>query len=267
MNNYDNFKYFLSHDINFDNIRGVMINKQNKKWRVTRPLQASCFYFILKGEYIAHINGKSLRVKENDLLFLPFNTDYKAESVSPQMEHCHIYFDIPQASDGNGYFDIPHIYNLPGVKRLFLNIISDFSSGSLKHMISCKKNLYEICEIMLDEEIKKNRSLSDYYALKASIDYLENNYNNPDITVDYLANLSNYTPAHFINLFKKLYNTTPQKHLTRLRIKEAKELLIYSSYSIIEIAGMVGYSGPAYFSAAFKAVAGCSPMQYRKNHI
>ena len=267
MNSYENLNLFAPQDIIINSVYAVMHEKNTKKWRFTRPMKDSCIYYILKGEYLANLDGESYHIKENDVLYIPKTSDYKADSISEEMEYIHIYFNYAPLTETTGYFDIAHVYNIPAAKKLFHNVVSEYSSASPKHKIVCRKITYEILELLLNEEIRNNKSLPDYHTLRASIKYLENNYSREDITIDYLANLSNYTPAHFINLFKKLYNTTPQKYLISLRMEKAKELLIYSSYSIIEIAEMVGYSGAAYFSAAFKTAVGCSPAQYRKNFL
>ena len=148
-----------------------------------------------------------------------------------------------------------------------MKIHDEYNTPSYKQKIATKRHLYEILEALLTEEMKKSVYHADYSALNASVKYLENNYHKPDITIDYLANLSNYTPAHFITLFKRVFNTTPQKYLTKLRTEKAKELLLFSSFSITEIAALTGYSCPAYFSAAFKTAVGCSPAAFRKNLI
>ena len=45
---------------------------------------------------------------------------------------------------------------------------------------------------------------------------------------------------------------------------KARELLSASSYNVSEIAAMVGYDNPLYFSRLFKKTAGISPREYRQ---
>ena len=51
--------------------------------------------------------------------------------------------------------------------------------------------------------------------------------------------------------------------LTKTRMDAAKELLRGSSVKSYEIALMVGYNQPNYFSALFKKITGLTPKQYR----
>ena len=50
--------------------------------------------------------------------------------------------------------------------------------------------------------------------------------------------------------------------LTKLRIKTATELLDTRKYTVYEVADMVGYSNPHYFSTVFKQFTGKSPKNY-----
>ena len=52
----------------------------------------------------------------------------------------------------------------------------------------------------------------------------------------------------FIRSFKKYTGSTPIQFITSLRMTNAQVLLETTSYSINEIAGIVGYNNPLYFS-------------------
>ena len=71
--------------------------------------------------------------------------------------------------------------------------------------------------------------------------------------------------SYFINVFKNIYKKTPKKYIVEMRMEKAKELLIYSRYSVSEIAEKLGYSDNTYFSNAFKSYMGVSPLNFRKN--
>ena len=263
----EKLNYFTPHDITVETIHSILrdFNTQ-KRWTKTIPNYTYSIYYIVKGEYIAYIDNKKFNVVENDILYIPIDVNYRAEGGFSDIEFINIFFDATASvSESSNFFSAFHRYNIPSLKSLFVNINNEYNTHSFRQQIASKKILYDIFDILLSEEMKKSVYNAEYSALNASISYLENNYSKQDITIDYLANLSNYTTAHFITLFKRIFNTTPQKYLTNIRIKKAKELLLYSSYSITEIASLTGYSCPAYFSAAFKTATGCSPAFFRKN--
>ena len=68
----------------------------------------------------------------------------------------------------------------------------------------------------------------------------------------------------FIRRFRAHTGLPPQRYITRLRIAHAKELLASSQLAISDIARIVGYDNPLYFSRLFKKETGISPRAYRQ---
>ena len=73
----------------------------------------------------------------------------------------------------------------------------------------------------------------------------------------------NMSVSWFTKLFKRYTNMTPQQYLAQVRIEKAKALLS-STASIQEIAEVVGYRDPLYFSRVFKQKTGMAPSEYKK---
>ena len=70
-----------------------------------------------------------------------------------------------------------------------------------------------------------------------------------------------------MNLYRKLQSLTgqsPTLFIRDLRLKRAAQLLSTSGYSVTEVADMVGFSSPKYFSRCFKELYGVLPTQYKK---
>ena len=107
----------------------------------------------------------------------------------------------------------------------------------------------------LYERLVENNSFS-------SIRYIRENFDEP-ISVEKLASLENYNPTYFNSWFKKQTGYTPSRYLNLYRIEKAKELLLYSTFSVHEIALQVGYGSHAAFSRKFKEETGCTPVEYR----
>ena len=63
---------------------------------------------------------------------------------------------------------------------------------------------------------------------------------------------------------KKSTGTTPMQFITSIRITNAQMLLETTNYAVNEIARIVGYDNPLYFSRLFHKLKGCSPSEYRK---
>ena len=68
----------------------------------------------------------------------------------------------------------------------------------------------------------------------------------------------------FIRNFKEYTSSTPAQYLLSLRISNAQTLLENTAYNITEIANIVGYDNPLYFSRLFRKQCGMSPSEFRK---
>lgn len=84
----------------------------------------------------------------------------------------------------------------------------------------------------------------------------------------HLADYARGTPwseAHLIRLFRSEYQQTPYEYLMSRKMEQAKTLLLYSSFSIKEIAEHLAFSDQYYFSNYFKLRCGISPKKFREH--
>lgn len=68
-------------------------------------------------------------------------------------------------------------------------------------------------------------------------------------------------------LFHKYEGITLQHYIRKEKVRQAKELLLYSSYSCSEIAALLCFSKQSHFSSAFKREVGMTPAKYRESKI
>lgn len=117
-------------------------------------------------------------------------------------------------------------------------------------------------------------SLDKRGAVPGLPNYIDNNFEkilnymnthfSEKITLKSLAAEFDMNPNYCCSLFSKYLDKTFSQHLTELRINEAQSLLRNSSYSLEQVASLVGYSDYFYFSKVFKKQCTYSPKEYRK---
>ncbi|WP_440055725.1 helix-turn-helix domain-containing protein [Pseudoalteromonas sp. T1lg65] len=99
--------------------------------------------------------------------------------------------------------------------------------------------------------------------LNASRDYIKDNFQTALSLAD-IAKSSYMSPYHFLRVFKQVYGETPNEFLIRLRVEQAKKMLITENYSISEVCEKVGYTSLGSFSSLFLKQVGMAPTLYRR---
>lgn len=64
--------------------------------------------------------------------------------------------------------------------------------------------------------------------------------------------------------FAKYYEYTPIQYLNKVRIDQAKKLLLETDEKIVEISQMIGIENTNHFIRLFKEKTGVTPLTYRK---
>ncbi|WP_339834673.1 helix-turn-helix domain-containing protein [Paenibacillus sp. FSL R7-0272] len=94
--------------------------------------------------------------------------------------------------------------------------------------------------------------------------YIEEHYNNPDLSLNYLSDLFDINPKYLSKLFKDEIGEKFVDLLISHRIEKAKQLMQQTDKAIQEISEEVGYTNYNSFNRAFKNVVGMAPSDYRK---
>ena len=124
-------------------------------------------------------------------------------------------------------------------------------------------------ELRQDARSKSVRYLYSYLYSKLcencaapSIRYIGEHYDLP-ITVNQLAEMERYNVTYYNDWFKQQTGCSPSLYLRHIRVNRAKELLVETNFSVMEIAVMVGYSSNSTFTRAFHSITGMTPKAFR----
>ena len=95
-----------------------------------------------------------------------------------------------------------------------------------------------------------------------AIKYLENNYQNPNLTNAELAEQCKISEIYFRRIFTRYYHATPRQFLIDIRINKAKQLLSEGALKINAVAVKCGFSNQYHFCRVFKEKTGLTPTEY-----
>ncbi|BBI36350.1 response regulator transcription factor [Cohnella abietis] len=99
--------------------------------------------------------------------------------------------------------------------------------------------------------------------IKRAKQFIRANYNK-EISLQMVGDYLYLNPSYFSMLFKNQSGENFLDYLTRIRIENAKRLLVETNLKIYKISEMVGYKSEKHFITVFKKNMGYSPNQHRQ---
>lgn len=204
----------------------------------------------------------------------------------PRQEQKYDYFvkDNPHVYwvhfTGNDVKNILRNYDIPLDSPVFFSGVSPMYENLFKDMIHelqlCKTNFQELLTmylrqmfIMIKRISETTQTVTSSY-IQEEMDfarrYFTENYNE-NISIKEYAASRNMSVSWLQRKFKEAFHISPMQYLVSVRMKIATELLEDSNYNITQIANIIGYDDPLYFSRLYNKVRGVSPTQYRKNIV
>ena len=127
-----------------------------------------------------------------------------------------------------------------------------------------KMSLIQLCRQFTQLLSRQDMDANRYLIIKAR-KYIEDNYADPELSLEQVSNFVGLSRSYFCSLFHKIENKTFKEYLMDLRIRHAKRMLTSTDKKIYEISCEVGCSDAAYFNRLFKRITGMTPLQYRNS--
>ena len=203
--------------------------------------------------------------------------------IQPRQEQRYEYFgeDKPEVYwvhfTGSDVKNILRRYQIPMDDPIFYSGASSTYSYLFKEMIhelqTCRTGYEELLTMYLKQIfllVQRTRqeerpAVSTYIQeeMEYARRYFNEHYNEP-ISIQEYAESRNMSVCWFQRNFKQIVKHTPMQYLLTIRVNNAASLLETTNYGLAEIATIVGYEDPLYFSRLFRKIKGVSPRDYRK---
>ena len=251
---------FENEQLNISKLHTIMYYKPNKLYHkyLWKPPYYELTYYS-KGDSTITFNEKIIHIGTGDILFLPKfigNKNYIVDANS-KFSLYNIYFDtdaeLPQEA-----IVIPA--KNENIKHLFDKIHNIWVGQQPGYYFKCMQLAYEIFASVRHMQIYSPKE--KLLQLAASEDYMANHYCDVNFDYETFVSLSGLSYSYFKKLFISKYGVPPVKHITRMKINRACELLQYEKFTISEIARSCGFENVYYFSNVFKKLMGVSPKKY-----
>lgn len=113
-------------------------------------------------------------------------------------------------------------------------------------------------------QTEKTAYLAKKTRMKKIMQYIDEHYKEKLLLSDIAKQeqLDLYYLSHF---FKEMFGISFQNYITKLRCEHARQLLLLTDYSLLDISLSCGFSDSKYFNRGFLSQYGCTPKNYRRN--
>lgn len=106
----------------------------------------------------------------------------------------------------------------------------------------------------------------DENLMKRVMKVINENMDNPELSVEVVADKVGISRVHFYRKMKDLTGQSPRDFVKYVRLKEAARLLAEKDYDITGVSVATGFKSLSAFSTSFKALYGLTPSEWVKQH-
>lgn len=140
-------------------------------------------------------------------------------------------------------------------------VVLSFIAASMERFLSMVYCRLLNINVLLHENQKVNKFLSDRQLTASVKDYLQDNIASKLMIEDISRHLG-ASPTTLMKQFKADTGKSIIEYFNELKIREAKRMIRETSMNFTQISDALGYTSVNYFSKAFKGQTGLSPTQY-----
>ena len=152
-----------------------------------------------------------------------------------------------------------------GVCKALNLIIKEYTYGEYCYLTKCNSLFIMLLAEMARLTDKAEKEGGKYEVLLPAIKAMEQDYKTWYKNEEY-ASMCGISKFHFIHLFTECKGCSPSKYKSGILMQKAAEMLKISKIPMNNIAEMLGFDDPLYFSKKFRAYHGVSPSEYRKRN-
>lgn len=250
----------------------VSVTRYSPEWHsILHTHPCAEVFFVTGGSGSLSLVDKTVPIGVNDVIIVNPSTEHTELSSEDQpLEYIVMGVDGLEAisgDDGGNGYSIIH-FQTGGEQILF------YLRCLLKEIETRLPGYSTICQDLLEVVLLLLMRRSQFTVTfvpalhKSSKEcaivrrYIENHFKE-SLTLDDLAAVAHVSKYYLAHAFSREYGTSPINYLLSCRIQESLYLLSETRISLSQIADMLGFSSPSYFSQSFRRIKGLSPMAYR----
>ena len=210
------------------------------------------------GKVVHDLGYKKFTIGENCIYFLNQKDSFNAKVIQ-QSSAFSIHFTTYEPISTDSFsINIKDASEISSLINKIENLQIQYPAGN---NLSAS-TFYALCALF--DNIRAREYIRTDDRILKSKDYLDMHFKEEHCLENALK-ISQLSRRRFNDLFKKQFNSTPNKYIILKKIKLAQNLLSVGLLSITEISNLCGINDIYYFSKLFKSVVGITPKDYRKS--
>ena len=228
------------------------------------------FYIVGgKGQFL--IEDQLYPVDANNLVVINPNVSHTEVSLNAQpLEYIVLGIEsveLATSENSNGQFCILNCFESVEISSCIRNILREMELQNSGYEDICQAYL-EILIIRLmrstDLSVLSAPNLSSGNRQCAAVKRYIDLHFKEALTLEHLAEEAHMNKYYLSHTFKREYGDSPINYMIAKRINESKYLLAETDLSMSQIAQLLGFSSPSYFSQVFRRTQSVSPLEYRQ---
>ena len=229
-------------------------------------------FYIIGGTGMFLIDHQEHPVNVNDIIIVNPDVPHAEVSINAQtLEYIVLGIDGIRLAEGKHSterFCILGHYDSTEISGCLWNILREMEQKQTGFEDVC-----QACMEMLVIRLMRKISLSVSAATQLTVgnrqcalvkQYIDQHFKEA-LSLEQLAERTHMSKYYLVHTFKEEYGVSPINYMISRRSVESKYLLAETDLSLSQIAHLLGFSSPSYFSQAFRKSQGISPIDYRKS--
>ena len=266
-----NFYNFIENDLYITTVGYTNFAHVKNPFKEFRTHKNFSLGAVVNGEGILYIGKNKYPIKKGDIFFIPNEVKIKYYPKNKSNweyfwfdfngEKSKEYLELLGFSEGNFTIECNNsgdiIYKF---ERLILRKFNGENVGYYEVLSA----FYNIVALITKT---KNNIASNVDIVESITKYIKVHYSKQSLTIDEICSDFNISHSYLCKLFKNQSTLTAKGTITKVRLDEAKKLLLDTDLSIKKIAYSVGFSDDAYFMKTFKKEVSMTPSEYRIRNL
>lgn len=248
----------------------------NCGYAVTPEHTHPSYMFVIPydSESVVYVGDKRIETQPDTLVCIsPEVSHHEVQNYFPP-KYCAICIDKTRFEEAFSLYtnDTPDFRGkIAEVRTQRLDmLVQEFIQESHNRHFSRKIVLENLSTLLTHEIIRTilgryadDRNLSTHQKINEAVVFIRAHYEK-NISIEEMAQKVSLSKSHFTKLFTRSMQTAPMEYLKRIRLQNAKKMLLSGQLNVTQVAERCGFNSPSYFTKCFKEAYNETPMEFMR---